>query len=133
MIGPRSSRAPTARQVEVLRAIHALTVQAGFPPTYRELSRFFGWSAGAPRDHVAALQDRGLLRDSPQYTKRCLVLTDRARELIGAEEPERVASPPADVTAARIVAPVLQPFRCGFCAAERFNPGERCPVCGVSR
>lgn len=65
----------TFRQAEVLSEIRHSIATRGYPPTYRELAKRFGWrSMNAVRDHLTALQRRGAIQlDS---TSRGIRLTD---------------------------------------------------------
>lgn len=74
---PRSTtaRAPTARQLEVLRAIARLTVERHFPPTIRELGDELGISStNGVVDFLRALERHGWLTHV-RGTARSTVLT----------------------------------------------------------
>ena len=79
---------PTARQLEVLRAIERLSVD--YPPTLRELGDAIGVTVAAAHDHVAALVARGLMVDAGGRS-RALTLT-RAGTI--AAEPARAGQWP---------------------------------------
>lgn len=79
---PPLTTPPTARQLEVLRAIADLTEAHGYAPTVRELGRRIGVkSTNAVKDTLEALARRGLLRWE-QGLARTLALTESGRQRI---------------------------------------------------
>lgn len=57
------SKAPTARQLEVLATIRAYIARHGMPPTLREVGDLIGVaSTNSVTDHLKALVRHGLLR-----------------------------------------------------------------------
>lgn len=73
---------PTARQLEVLRAIADRTVADGYAPTLRELGRRIGVrSTNGVNDLLVALERRGLItRD--RNRARTLLITEAGRQRI---------------------------------------------------
>lgn len=76
---------PTARQLEVLRAIHRSIVERGYPPTYREIGELLGIRAvsrtQAVADHLRALRRKGLLDSDPMRARGLRVTSAGLREL----------------------------------------------------
>jgi repressor LexA len=68
--GFRGSRAPTVRQLEVLRTVSGLARTNGVPPTIREIGDRLGLSStNGIRQHLEALQGRGLIQWQPQKSR----------------------------------------------------------------
>ena len=85
------SNAPTPPQRRVLDSLQKRENEAAPPPTYREIAAELGWrAAGTVRDHVRALERKGLL--VPSRLARGLRLTDAGREAAG--RGDRPAHPP---------------------------------------
>lgn len=105
------NRAPSPRQLDVLRAILAT---GPVPPSRRELAVTLGlssWGGYAVQDHLAALLRKGMLRPRTHQRTRDLVLTRRGRAwALGAD------------------GFVVDARRCP-CGAARFG-GASCPICG---
>jgi repressor LexA len=56
-------RAPTTRQLDVLRTIAAHVRVNGYPPSTSELQRWYGWrSTNACHCYLTALERHGLIR-----------------------------------------------------------------------
>lgn len=73
---------PTARQLEVLRAIWSYFVERGHPPTVRELGARLGIrSTNGVMDHLYAIARKGLVDWSPKLS-RTLRLTPSAIALL---------------------------------------------------
>lgn len=64
----------TARQREVLDFIGRFTVEAGYPPTVREIGAHFDFAPGSVSDHLKALQRKGYLRRDPVKSRTLQVL-----------------------------------------------------------
>jgi len=76
------SSEPTPPQRRILDHLLRLELEAGLPPTYREIAADLGWrAAGTVRDHVQALSRKGFL--VPSRLARGLRLTDVGREAAG--------------------------------------------------
>lgn len=68
------ARPLTERQREVLEFI-ARAVDAGMPPTLREVCAEFGWSSTqAASDHVDALERKGFVARQPRKSRGIRVL-----------------------------------------------------------
>ena len=52
----------TARQREILDFIRSFMIQAGYPPTVREIGAHFGFVPRSVFDHLKALERKGYLR-----------------------------------------------------------------------
>jgi len=66
----------TLKQRQVLNFILERLHTVGFPPTIREIARYFGFSStGSPRVHLRALARKGYLRLKPQISRGIEVLT----------------------------------------------------------
>ena len=84
---------PTPPQRRILDHLLKRDSQGGSPPTYREIAAALGWRApGTVRDHVRALERKGLLVSS--RLARGLRLTDAGREAAG--RGDRSANPPSE-------------------------------------
>lgn len=83
----------TPRQAEVLAAIREYRAEHGRSPTYRELSRRFGFVSNNGADcHVRALVAKGALRRVGPVLSRALVPTDEApRDPVPAPAPAEAA------------------------------------------
>ena len=76
-------RHPTVTQVKLLRHLRQAEAE-GRRPSYREVAESFGWKAVATvRDHVVALQEKGLVTLEPRQA-RSLRLTEAGRGALGA-------------------------------------------------
>lgn len=114
-VPPVKSWTPTARQLQVLAAVHSSVVARGYPPTYLELSERFGWaSRRGAYDHLLALERKGLL-DIGRRKARGLRVTCAGLRALGVKVPSR-----GGFVAER---------RCSDCGAAFFGIG--CPVCGT--
>jgi len=83
------SSGPTPPQRRILDHLLRLELEAGPPPTYREIAADLGWRApGTVRDHVQALSRKGLLVTS--RLARGLLLTDAGRDAVRGVVPESV-------------------------------------------
>ncbi len=92
MVRPPSSD-PTPPQRRILDHLLKRDSEGGSPPTYREIAAALGWRApGTVRDHVRALERKGLLVSS--RLARGLRLTDAGREAAG--RGDRSANPPGE-------------------------------------
>ena len=90
MARPPSSD-PTPPQRRILDHLLKRESEGRLPPTYREIAADLGWrAAGTVRDHVRALERKGLL--VPSRLARGLRLTDAGREASG--RGDRSANPP---------------------------------------
>ena len=86
MVRPPSSD-PTPPQRRILDHLLKRESEGGPSPTYREIAADLGWrAAGTVRDHVRALERKGLLVSS--RLARGLRLTDAGREAIRGTFPE---------------------------------------------
>jgi CRP/FNR family transcriptional regulator, dissimilatory nitrate respiration regulator len=75
------STVPTPPQRRILYHLLNRESEGGLPPTYREIAADLGWrAAGTVRDHVRALERKGLL--VPSRLARGLRLTDAGREAV---------------------------------------------------
>ena len=84
---------PTPPQRRILDHLLKRDSQGGSPPTYREIAAALGWRApGTVRDHVRALERKGLLVSS--RLARGLRLTDAGREAAG--RGDHSANPPSE-------------------------------------
>lgn len=67
----------TNRQRDVLNMIMLHVVAWGYPPTIREICKYFGWSGVvAATQHIDALVLKGFLRVSPRGSRAITVLKD---------------------------------------------------------
>lgn len=81
----RSLRAPTARQLDVLRFVHDFTTERGHPPALREIGKHFGWvSTNGPNDHLRALERKGYIVRY-DYLTRSVRVTAEGLRVIGVE------------------------------------------------
>lgn len=104
------TKSPTARQLEVLRAIWDLTCDLGWPPTGRELCKRLGITSNntlyesrksARRSghggagHIVQLREHELLEEKPQggVCTRSLVLTKSGKEALSIGDPINVNAP----------------------------------------
>jgi len=72
----------TARQLEILKIIHNLTVSRGFPPTIREIGAAANInSPNGTNDHLKALESRGLIKRDVKIA-RSLLITETGRALL---------------------------------------------------
>jgi repressor LexA len=76
----QATRPLTARQQQVLNAIHACRISRGYPPSLRELAKVVGVNVSTAHRHVLALERKKRLLRVPG-TPRALVTID--------EEPAR--------------------------------------------
>ncbi|NBX75229.1 MAG: hypothetical protein EBQ92_01585 [Proteobacteria bacterium] len=61
----RSKIPLTQNQADLLKFIKTYSQENGFPPSYREIQRHFGYKAvGTVQDHVRALIQKGALQKS---------------------------------------------------------------------
>lgn len=64
------ARAPTHRQIQVLRFLHAHRHEHGYPPTIREACDKLGLrSTNAFSDHLAALERKALITRQPSASR----------------------------------------------------------------
>lgn len=81
----RTLRAPTARQLDVLRHVHEHTESSGHPPTLREIAAHFGMtSINAVNDHLHALERKGLIVRY-DYLTRSVRVTGEGLHVLGVE------------------------------------------------
>jgi repressor LexA len=111
----------TDRQREVLRAIHRLTVEHGYPPTLRDVCNVFGWSSTtAILDHAALLRKKGCLgRRDFGNSRSSLLLTSRGLEELG------YVPPPSTP---KTLGEGISAIRCSHCNVTRIGAGI-CPGC----
>jgi repressor LexA len=64
----------TARQREVLEFVRHFTVQAGYPPTVREIGAHFGFVPRSVFDHLKALERKGYLRRTASKSRSLQIL-----------------------------------------------------------
>jgi CRP/FNR family transcriptional regulator len=84
---------PTPPQRRILENLLKRESEGGIPPTYREIAAALGWrAAGTVRDHVRALERKGLLISS--RLARGLRLSDAGRE--ATDRGDRAAHPPQE-------------------------------------
>jgi CRP/FNR family transcriptional regulator len=108
-----SSHPPTAVQIRILRHLRRAE-EDGRIPSYRELAEAFGWKAVATvREHVVALQTKGLVSLSP-HKARSLRLTETGRAAAittsTKRQPLEVLPKPSLSTAAQEVMELLAPW-----------------------
>lgn len=75
----------TARQLQVLIAIHDLTREQDAPPTMRAVARRVGCSVEVAWEEIHALRARGHLAPAGRGVPRSLRLTNRGLRTIGVE------------------------------------------------
>jgi SOS-response transcriptional repressor LexA len=81
----RTLRAPTARQLDVLRFVHEHTESSGHPPTLREIAGHFEWtSINGVNDHLQALERKGLVVRY-DYLTRSVRVTAEGLRMLGVE------------------------------------------------
>lgn len=81
----RTLRAPTPKQLDVLRFVHEFTVERGHPPTFREIGKRFGIaSTNGVGDHIHALERKGLLV-TYEYLTRSVRVTAEGLHVLGVE------------------------------------------------
>lgn len=69
----------TARQVEILKIIVAMTEAEGLPPSRRELGERLGIKSGhGVQCHLDALEKKGLIKRRPRVS-RALFVTSQGR------------------------------------------------------
>ena len=77
-------------QDRVLAAILSLTVERGYPPTYREIGTHVKLAHSAVYLHVHSLSEAGLVYED-HHTARSLRLSDAGRAHVAATEyPDRI-------------------------------------------
>ena len=64
----------TARQREILDFIRGFIIQAGYPPTVREIGAHFGFVPRSVFDHLKALERKGYLRRTASKSRSLLIL-----------------------------------------------------------
>lgn len=86
MIGcVRTLRAPTARQLDVLRFVHEYTEDRGHPPALRDIGKHFGMtSTNGVNDHLSALERKGLVVRY-DYLTRSVRVTAEGLRMLGIE------------------------------------------------
>lgn len=77
------SKGPTLAQLEMLRAIWELTMEHGWPPSYREILEWLGYTGKqGVADKLNILQREGwIVRENMQA--RCIKLTRAGFEVAG--------------------------------------------------
>ena len=77
------SRAPTDRQLELVRIIHEYCTKHGYPPSKQELATLLSLqSTNGVSDMLRAAQKKGLLDLTPNIA-RGITLTHTGRQAIG--------------------------------------------------
>lgn len=66
----------TERQAEVLDFIRSFTAENTYPPTVREIANHFSFSVRASQDHIAALQNKGMISLAPKRSRSIRILVD---------------------------------------------------------
>ena len=64
----------TARQREILDFIRSFMIQAGYPPTVREIGAHFGFVPRSVFDHLKALERKGYLRRTASKSRSLQIL-----------------------------------------------------------
>lgn len=81
----RTLRAPTPKQLDVLRFVHEFTTLRGHPPALREIGKHFGWvSTNGPNDHLRALERKGFIVRY-DYLTRSVRVTAEGLRVLGVE------------------------------------------------
>ncbi len=81
----RTLRAPTPRQLDILRFVHAFTTERGHPPALREIGKRFGiGSTNGVNDHLHALERKGLVVRY-DYLTRSVRVTGEGLRMLGVE------------------------------------------------
>ena len=131
---------PTPLQVRILSHL-GKAEEDGRAPSYRELAAAFGWKAVATvRDHVAALEAKGLVTLAP-HQARSLRLTQTGREAVATGKHRApVAAPEAALSTAAqdmmgLLAPWLQPrsYPKGALLWHAGDPAERLVIVDAGR
>ena len=115
-------REPTPRQIEVLRFIAAETTEHGVPPGLRDIAGRFGFGKNASRDHIVALERKGMLRRGGFKCARAITLLDAAAPYVADLAPTH---PP--------IVSVILPTRCVACGTETFDQDRPCFGCAMAR
>jgi Mn-dependent DtxR family transcriptional regulator len=72
---------PSERQLDVLKAIAAISKKQGWAPSVAELARALGVTAVRAQQHLEKLTARGLVKRGAKWTSRTIGLTDAGRAL----------------------------------------------------
>jgi SOS-response transcriptional repressor LexA len=81
-------KAPTFAQTKVLRFMHELACERGYPATVRELCAYFGWSStNAAASHLGFLEAKGLITRALGAKSRTTVLTEEGKAWVAAHQP----------------------------------------------
>lgn len=76
----------------ILEVLYEFTLEAGYPPTYREVSDRVGSAHSNVWYAVKALRKGGFLRDTPTSSARALLLSPAGIQRVGGEQFSRAAS-----------------------------------------
>jgi len=78
---------PTKRQKEVLDFIANYIENQAYPPTIREVAKFFSISIKGAHDHLAALKKKGLLKQGDKKSRAIELVRTTDKETVFAEIP----------------------------------------------